>query len=142
MPRSDLPPAPSPAPRPGERRSVRVIRRQTGEVLIEAARWCDRIRTRWRGFQFRRSLQPGEALVLVSEADGIASSAIHMLFVFFPIAAIWINGRGRVTWAQLARPWRPYYASPAPARYVIETSPDFLGRISIGDEVDFIASLD
>jgi hypothetical protein len=42
-----------------------------------------------------------------------------------------------VTSAQLARPWRPFYASPTPARYVLETSPEFLNRVAVGDELDF-----
>jgi uncharacterized membrane protein (UPF0127 family) len=61
-----------------------------------------------------------------------------MFFVFFPITAVWINAQGVVTSAQLAKPWRPYYASPTPARYVLETAPEFLSNISVGDEVEFI----
>ena len=60
-----------------------------------------------------------------------------MFFVFFSIAAVWINSQGRVTSAQLAKPWRPYFASPEPARYVLETSPDLLERIAVGDELEF-----
>jgi len=117
---------------------VKVVRRGTGEVLVASARWCSSSLCRLRGLQFRRGLAPGEALILVEEMDTIMNSSIHMFFVFFPIAAVWINSQGRVTSAQLAKPWRPYYASPAPARYVLETSPDFLDRIAIGDEVDFV----
>ena len=117
---------------------VKVVRRGAGEVLVASARWCSSSLCRLRGLQFRRGLAPGEALILVEEMDTIMNSSIHMFFVFFPIAAVWINSQGRVTSAQLAKPWRPYYASPAPARYVLETSPDFLDRIAIGDEVDFV----
>jgi uncharacterized membrane protein (UPF0127 family) len=63
-------------------------------------------------------LKPGEALLLVMAKDSIAQTSIHMFFVFFPIAAIWINKAGKITSAQLAKPWRPYYASPEPAQYV------------------------
>ena len=117
---------------------VKVVRRRTGEALVESARWCSSSLCRLRGLQFRARLAPGEALILVEEMDTMMNSSIHMFFVFFPIAAVWINSRGKVTSAQLAKPWRPYYASPAPARYVLETSPDFLNRIAVGDEVDFV----
>jgi uncharacterized membrane protein (UPF0127 family) len=90
-----------------------------------------------RGLQFRRNLKPGEALILVKDKDSIANTSIHMFFVFFPIAAVWINSKGKVTSAQLAKPWRPYYASPEPAAYVLETSPDLLDKVSIGDYLDF-----
>lgn len=117
---------------------VRVVNRRTGQVLIESARWCSSRLCRLVGLQFRRGLTPGEAIVLAKGGDSIATSSIHMFFVFFPIAAVWIDGQGRVTSAQLAKPWRPYYASRAPARYVLETTPDFLQRIAVGDEVEFV----
>ena len=116
---------------------VAVVKKSTGEVLVQSARWCNSHLCRLRGLQFRRRLKPGEALILVKDKDSVAASSIHMFFVFFPIAAVWINGHGVVTSAQLARPWRPYYASPEPARYVLETSPDFLERVSVGDELEF-----
>jgi hypothetical protein len=121
-----------------DRSHVTVQNRLTGEVLIQSARWCSSRLCRLRGLQFRRRLDPGEALVLVKAKDSIANTSIHMLFVFFPIAAVWINRAGRVTSAQLAKPWHPYYASSDPACYVLETSPDFLERIQVGDEIDFI----
>lgn len=117
---------------------VKVQNKKTGQVLFESARWCSSRLCRLRGLQFRRYLKPNEALILVKDKDSIANTSIHMFFVFFPIAAVWINKKGKVTSAQLAKPWRPYYASPEPACYVLETSPDFLEKISVGDEVDFI----
>ena len=117
--------------------TVSIINRETNQVLIQSARWCSSRLCRLRGLQFRRRLNPGEALILVKDKDSIANSSIHMFFVFFPIAAIWINKKGKVTSAQLAKPWRPYYASPEPASYVLETSPEFLDKISVGDELVF-----
>ena len=117
--------------------SVKVINRETNQVLIQSARWCSSRLCRLRGLQFRIRLKPGEALILVKEKDSIANTSIHMFFVFFPIAAIWINKKGKVTSAQLAKPWRPYYASPEPASYVLETSPQFLDKVAVGDELIF-----
>lgn len=120
-----------------QRSMVKVINRETRQVLIESARWCSSRLCRLRGLQFRRRLKPGEALILAKDKDSVANSSIHMFFVFFPIAAIWINSKGKVTSAQLAKPWRPYYASPEPASYVLETSPEFLDKVTIGEELYF-----
>ena len=121
-----------------KKKIVSIIHRETGQVLIESARWCSSRLCRLRGLQFRRNLKSGEALILVKDKDSIANTSIHMFFVFFPIAAIWINSKGKVTSAQLAKPWRPYYASPEPATFVLETSPDFLDKVAIGDNLDFV----
>jgi uncharacterized membrane protein (UPF0127 family) len=116
---------------------VAVVRWPGGEVLVPAARWCESAGCRFFGLQFRRRLKPGEGLLLVHPRDGTLGTSIHMFFVFFSIAAVWIDGRGTVTSAQLARPWRPYYASAAPARYVLEAGPDLLQRVRPGDRVEF-----
>jgi uncharacterized membrane protein (UPF0127 family) len=117
---------------------VQVVNRNTGQVLIKSARWCESRFCRLLGLQFRRQLGSGEALILVMPKESIAQTSIHMFFVFFSIAAVWVNHQGKVTSSQLAKPWRPFYASPEPARYVIETNPDFLDKVSIGDELDFV----
>lgn len=123
-----------------EPKQVKIVDRSTGKVLVESARWCRSSLCRLLGLQFRRRLKPGEALLLVMAKESIAQTSIHMFFVFFPIAAIWINKAGKITSAQLAKPWRPYYASPEPAKYVLEISPTFLKEIKVGDEVDFVKS--
>lgn len=117
---------------------VQVRERTSGQVILEAARWCSSFGCKFLGFQFRRRLKPGEALILVHDKDTTRGSSIHMFFVFTPLAAIWINDQGRVTSAQLARPWRPHYSSPEPARYVLEGDPGLLEAISVGDEIDFV----
>ena len=119
-------------------KTVDIVDRETRKIIIKSVRWCSSRLCRLRGLQFRRKLNKGEALILVKDKDSIANSSIHMFFVFFSIAAIWIDQKGKVTSVQHAKPWRPYYASPNPASYVIETSPDYLEKFSVGDYVDFV----
>jgi uncharacterized membrane protein (UPF0127 family) len=59
------------------------------------------------------------------------------LFVFFPIAAIWINEAGRVVDSHLARPFRPLYLPQGPARYILEGPPSLLDDFHPGDTVRF-----
>lgn len=92
---------------------------------------------RLRGLMFRSRLRVGEALILVEPRESRSATAIHMFFVPFAIAAIWINNSGRVVDKVLARPWRPFYAPRAPARYTLETDPAFLDGVAIGDELVF-----
>ena len=116
---------------------VTVIKRETGEVLIPSALWCSSWLCRLRGLQFKRRLKPGEAIILVKSTDSVAATSIHMFFVFFPIAAVWVNHQGRITTMRLAKPWRPFYASTEPACYVIETLPEFLNVVKEGDVLQF-----
>lgn len=78
-----------------------------------------------------------DALILVEAADSTTATSIHMMFVFFPIAAIWINRAGIVVDCQIAKPFRPVYVAQAPARYVLEGPPDLLKLFQPGDRVQF-----
>jgi len=117
--------------------TVNIKRQTSGEVLLSRARWCTSYLSRLRGLMFRAGLAEGEALVLVEGADSRTTTAIHMFFVPFAIAAVWIDSQGRVVDKVLAKPWRPFYGPRAPARYVLEAAPDFLEKVVIGDELVF-----
>ena len=112
-------------------------RRATDDVLVPRLRWCDSFFCRLRGLTGRCALAPGEGLVLVEAADSRLATAIHMFFVNFSIAVIWVDTAGRVVDTRLARPWRPLYVPRARARYVVEAEPELLERVKIGDEVEF-----
>jgi len=116
---------------------VTIRRASTGEVVLARARWCQSFWCHLRGLMFRRALSPGEGLLFVYSRPGISNTAIHMFFVFFPIAAVWLDDAGQVVGTALARPWRPYYAPRAPARYLIEAAPALLERVSLGEQLVF-----
>lgn len=110
---------------------------QQGEVLLAQAKWCDSLLSRFRGLMLRRTLAPDEGLVLVESRASIAATSIHMFFVNFDIAAIWLDDQQRIVHKALARRWRPYYASPQPARYVLEGPPALLDRVDVGEQLTF-----
>jgi uncharacterized membrane protein (UPF0127 family) len=116
---------------------VTVRRADDDETLVERARWCDSFVCRLRGLTFRRHLSPKDAIVLVERTASITGASIHMFFVFFPIAAIWVDESGKVVDAQLARPFRPLYVPKAAARYILEGPPSLLDTIQAGDRVRF-----
>jgi uncharacterized membrane protein (UPF0127 family) len=107
------------------------------EVLLSRVKWCDTFASRLRGLTFRGRLAPDEGLILVEARAGIASTSIHMFFVRFDIAAVWLNDDRRAVHTALARAGRPYYASPIPARYVLEGPPALLDRVAVGDRLNF-----
>ncbi len=86
---------------------------------------------------FRRHLASDEGLLLVETYESRASSSIHMLFMAFPIAVIWIDESFHIVDTALAKPWRPAYVPRKPARYTLEAVPQVLDHLSIGDVVIF-----
>ena len=116
---------------------VAVWNETRGERLLGRVRRCGSFLCRLRGLTFRRHLDSGEGLLLMGRRESRADTAIHMLFVFFSIAAVWLDGSGRVVDARLARPFRPLYIPRAPAQDVLEGPPALLERVQVGDQLRF-----
>lgn len=108
-----------------------------GQVVLDRVKWCDTFGSKLRGLMFRKSIQPTEGLVLAETRSSIAATSIHMFFVPFDIAAIWLDDQFQIVHVALAKSWRPYYASPQAARYVLEASPALLQQVKIGDRLKF-----
>ena len=109
----------------------------TGDLLASRVVRCDTFWKRARGLMFRASLGPDEVYLFVERKESVAQTTIHMFFVFFPIAVIWLDRDGRVVDKVLARPFRPYYAPGGPAQYFVEGRPSLLDRVSAGDRLGF-----
>jgi len=107
------------------------------ELLLERVRRCASFFCRLRGLTFRRVLGDDEGLLLVGSRESRYDTAIHMFFVFFPIAVVWLDKSGAVVDTTLARPFRPLYVPGAPARDVLEGAPSLLERVRIGDRLRF-----
>ena len=116
---------------------VAVWNETRGERLLGRVRRCAHFLCRLRGLTFRRHLDDDEGLLLMGRRESRAGTAIHMLFVFFPIAVVWLDRSGQVVDARLACPFRPLYVPRAPARDVLEGPPTLLERVQIGDQLRF-----
>lgn len=117
-----------------------VYNRTTGQVLARRVVRCDTVLRRFRGLMFRRPPGEDEVFLFILPQESRLDAAIHMFFVFFPIAVVWLDGGYRVVDKTLARPWRPFYAPRRPARYFLEGHPNLLDQLAIGDEIDLIPS--
>ncbi len=109
-----------------------------GLTLLRRVWRADSFTGRLRGLTFRRRLDQDEGLWLVGRRESRTDAAIHMLFVFFPIGVLWLDGEDRVVDRVVARPFRPFYAPRAPAIGVLECRPEVLERVEIGDQLRFI----
>jgi len=114
-----------------------IVNHSSGQTVARRVVRCDTFWKRGRGLMLRRSLAEDEAYLFVEGRESVAQAAIHMFFVFFPIAVLWLDRDRRVVDKALARPFRPYYAPRRPAQYYVEGHPCLLERVDIGDELDF-----
>ncbi len=85
----------------------------------------------------RRNLPDDEGLLFVYGRESKADTSIHMLFMLYSIATIWMDKDGVVVDKVLAKPWRPAYVPRKPAQYFIEARPLILDRVQVGDKLRF-----
>jgi uncharacterized membrane protein (UPF0127 family) len=84
-----------------------------------------------------KSLAANQGLLLVEKGESRINTAIHMLFMKFDIAAIWINEEFQVVDTVLAKRWKISYMPQSPAKFILETHPSRLNDFSIGDQLYF-----
>ena len=99
--------------------------------------YCDSFLCKLRGLMFRPRLDLDEGLLLVEKRDSRLDTSIHMLFVPFDLAVIWINSDMTVVDKIIAKSWKPAYIPKAEARYTLEIHPDRFGDYETGDKVEF-----
>lgn len=109
----------------------------TDTILAYQINICDTFWKRGRGLMFKRTIEEDEALIFCYDKPSIPATTIHMFFVFFDIAVIWLDADRRVVDAQRAKPFRPYYAPRQPAQYFIECHPQTLQWVKVGDQLSW-----
>ena len=117
---------------------LRIIRNATtGAVVLPRAEWCASFWGHFKGLMLRRNLSDDDGLLFVYGRESKADTSIHMLFMLYPIATIWLDKDSVVVDKVLAKPWRLAYVPHAPAQYFIEARPLILDRVQIGDKLRF-----
>ena len=101
-------------------------------VVAADVRAAHGVVSRTRGLMFRGNLGDGEAL------DIRPCGSIHMMFMRFPIDAVFYDRENRVTKvAQHLRPWTGIAMGGKGARGVIEMPAGAAGEVRPGDLLEF-----
>jgi uncharacterized membrane protein (UPF0127 family) len=70
-------------------------------------KYCASFWDNFKGLMFTPAIAPDGGVLLVESFDGRSNTAIHMFFMRFDIAAIWINSNLEVVDCKLAKRWAP-----------------------------------
>jgi uncharacterized protein len=118
-------------------RYVTIRNANTEAVVLHKAEWTAGFWGHFKGLMLRRNLPDDEGLLFVYGRESKADTSIHMLFMLFPIATIWMDKNRVVVDKVLAKQWRPAYVPRQPAQYFIEARPLVLDRVQVGDQLRF-----
>jgi len=120
-----------------------LVLKVNGQVIADKIIFCSSSASRREGLLGLDELRRGEGILMAMPRSRRGKSglltSIHMLGMRFPICAAWLNEGGEVVHSTVAKPWGPYYGSPAPAWYVLETHPDLVDVLKPGVVVSWDA---
>jgi uncharacterized membrane protein (UPF0127 family) len=107
---------------------TQIVVQRTGEILVSDLEVAKSHWARFRGLMMRASLPPGAGL------DIVPCGSIHMMFMRFPIDAVFYNPDGAVTKvAQGVRPWIGLAFGGKGARGVLELPAGAAANVQPGD---------
>jgi len=99
------------------------------------ARYCSTFLCRLRGLMFTPSIGEREGLLMVQTRADRIDSSIHMLFMAYDLAVIWLDSHYRVVDVKYCQRWKLAYVPAAPARYILETHVDRVKDFHMGDQI-------
>lgn len=80
-------------------------------------------------------MPPDWGLLLVQARPSRLDTAVHMLWMRFDLAIVWLDEDWHVVDVRSARRWQPILVPSSPAKYVLETDLRYQERYTIGDEL-------
>jgi len=105
--------------------------------VIEKTIKADSFFKRFKGLMFAE--KPDYALVFELESEGVLNASIHMLFVFYPIDAVYLNKEKKVV--DIKKDFKPFslnYTPKTPSKYFIEFLAGTVGnKIELNDELEW-----
>ncbi len=118
-------------------RKVKIRNLSHSDFPALLADYCESFLCQLRGLTFQRTLDKDSGLLLVQGRESRWEAAIHMLFMWMDITAVWLNDKKQVVDICQALRWRPIYVPKAPAKYILELSPDWQQYFKVGDQIEF-----
>lgn len=103
--------------------------------VVLSVEWADTFFSRFMGLMGRKEIDQSKGLVLALDRESKINAAIHMLFMRFNIAVIWLSEDFKVIDKIIAEKWHLSYQPKIAAKYILETHPTNLTLFDIGDKI-------
>lgn len=116
---------------------MRLVNKNSGEILAKSVEIADSFWSRFRGLMFRFNFSEDEALLF--EFPKPRKFRIHTFFVFFSIDLIYLNQNYEVVEVKQNLSSWSFHNPDVKANYLVELSGGRLSekRVEVGDEIGF-----
>ncbi|MCM8757010.1 MAG: DUF192 domain-containing protein [Candidatus Omnitrophica bacterium] len=106
-------------------------------MIARRVRFADSFFLKLRGLMFEKKERFDYALVFPFEQEKRLGASIHMLFVFFPITAAYLDSKKRVVDVAVVKPFSLNYTPKKAAKYLIELPKEKARLLAVGDFLEF-----
>lgn len=117
-------------------KTIQIINNAQPEIKI-TVNWCSSFFSKLKGLMFVKFLPDNTGIILVDSSESRINTAIHMLFMNFDIATVWINKNHQVVDVVYAKKWHLSFFPKKPAQYVLEINTSHIDDFNIGDQLTF-----
>jgi hypothetical protein len=114
-----------------------LINKSTNKVVMQNVRIAHSFFAKLRGLMFERKANFNYALIMPLDRETRIRASIHMLFVFFPIAVLFIDENKRVVDKALLKPFTLNYTPKAKCKYIIELPAEKFDEFAINDRAEW-----
>lgn len=107
------------------------------KTLMKNTKFAKTSWQRMKGLMFEDVKKFNYALIFEFPSESTLGASLHMVFVFFPIGAVFLNSKKEVVDKTILQPFTPNYTPKKPAKYVIEMPSEKINKIKIGDNINW-----
>jgi len=98
-------------------------------------KFCESFTSRLKGLMFSKQIPLDQGIILVENKESKINTSIHMMFMNFNLAVLWLDKELVVVDKVLAKKWVPIYIPKFRAKYVVELHSNQFSNFSIGDQL-------
>jgi len=98
-------------------------------------RVCDSFFSKLKGLMFTPTIEAYQGLLFIETYESRMNTGIHMFFMNFDIACIWLDKEFKVVDLVYAKKWKTIKIPEKPAQYTLELNKDLLPYFSINDQL-------
>ena len=98
-------------------------------------KFCESFTSRLKGLMFSKQIPLDQGIILVENKESKINTSIHMMFMNFNLAVLWLDKELVVVDKVLAKRWVPIYIPKFRAKYVVELHSNQFSNFSIGDQL-------
>jgi uncharacterized membrane protein (UPF0127 family) len=114
--------------------SIEKLNQPSNSVKVK---YCGTFFAKFLGLMFKKNLPKDSGALLVENRESKIDTSIHMLFMRFDLAVLWLDKDKVVVDKVLAKKWFPFYFPKKPSQYVLELHSSKFSEFEIGDKLNF-----